>query len=610
MSRSIDQQILRYLENLDDSEDGFEQSDSDVEDEHAYYTSVHQLIQDLEDSDQESEDDEDIPQELSDEADEKPGPSNKPPKNLKRTISKPVWRNGHMHFDENKIAFQGESIWPDELMDCNTPYDFFSYFFTTDLKDKIVEESNSYATQNNISNPVSISRTDFNKYLGILIYSSVAKFPNTKSYWSNKYGYDPIRTTMPQKTFIKISNAIHFNSNDGFLPKDHPQHDKLYKIRPVIESLRERFGTIPMEQKLSIDEQMCATKIGHYMKQYLPNKPHKWGFKLYLLCSMEGFAHDFEVYSGSGKQTDLLSDEPNMGESANVVTRLTRNVPRDVNHILYFDNFYTSLPLVTHLAKEGIYSLGTVRVNRLRNAKLPDRKEIMKKNIPRGFHQECLTTIEGVDVSAIVWKDNKPVNLLSTYVGAEPTTTIARYDKKIHERVSIQCPKAVREYNAHMGGVDLMDSFIGRYEITVKSRKWTRRLFHHLVDMTVVNSWIIYKKVNHQIKSKPLNLREFRLHLADTLCNVGLPSAKRGRPSSSGIATKLQQKKHKGPAQAAPTTAVRLDQVSHWGVWSDKQTRCKYPDCKGFTYNYCEKCRVSLCNTRNNNCFYKYHHDL
>lgn len=375
MSRSIDQQILRYLENLDDSEDGFEQSDSDVEDEHAYYTSVHQLIQDLEDSDHESEDDEDIPQELSDEADEKPGPSNKPPKNLKRTISKPVWRNGHMHFDENKIAFQGESIWPDELMDCNTPYDFFFYFFTTDLKDKIVEESNSYATQNNISNPVSISRTDFNKYLGILIYSSVAKFPNTKSYWSNKYGYDPIRTTMPQKTFIKISNAIHFNSNDGFLPKDHPQHDKLYKIRPVIESLRERFGTIPMEQKLSIDEQMCATKIGHYMKQYLPNKPHKWGFKLYLLCSMEGFAHDFKVYSGSGKQTDLLSDEPNMGETANVVTRLTRNVPRDVNHILYFDNFYTSLPLVTHLAKEGIYSLGTVRVNRLRNAKLPDRKE-------------------------------------------------------------------------------------------------------------------------------------------------------------------------------------------------------------------------------------------
>lgn len=152
----------------------------------------------------------------------------------------------------------------------------------------------------------------------------------------------------------------------------------------------------------------------------MPNKPHKWGFKLYLICSLQGYAHRFEVCSGGGSKNNILPGEPDKGESGNTVVRLARLVTRNVNHIIYFDNFYTSVPLVIYLAKEGIFSLGTVRVNRLRNCKLPEKNIIMKKNVPRGFYEENVATVDDIDVSAVVWKDNKPVNLLSTYVGAEP----------------------------------------------------------------------------------------------------------------------------------------------------------------------------------------------
>ncbi|XP_037298030.1 vicilin-like seed storage protein At2g18540 [Manduca sexta] len=54
--------------------------------------------------------------------------------------------------------------------------------------------------------------------------------------------------------------------------------------------------------------------------------------------------------------------------------------------------------------------------------------------------------------------------------GAEPPTTVTRFDKSKKERVAIPCPKVIKEYNAHMGGVDLLASFIGRYHITMKSR--------------------------------------------------------------------------------------------------------------------------------------------
>lgn len=189
----------------------------------------------------------------------------------------------------------------------------------------------------------------------------------------------------------------------------------------------------------------------------------------------------------------------------------------------------------------------------------------------------------------MVWKDNKPVNLLSTYVGAEPATTILRFDKAKKERTPIPCPKAIREYNIHMGGVDLLDSFIGRYHIRIKSRKWTMRLFYHLLDVTVVNAWLAYKKLLLQKTQppKPPTLCEFRLELAESMSKSRMAintNGKRGRPSSSNLQSEIESKRRKGQVQVAPSKDIRLDQISHWAIWNDKQERCKFPGCSGFTY--------------------------
>lgn len=141
--------------------------------------------------------------------------------------------------------------------------------------------------------------------------------------------------------------------------------------------------------------------------------------------------------------------------------------------------------------------LGTVQRNRLgKSCKLPEKREIMKSNVPRGTYHENVASHEGHEFSATSWKDNKQVLLLSTYVGAEPADTITRYEKKLKANVQVSCSRVIKEYNAHMGGVDLMDSFIGRYHIRIKSRKWTTRLFYHLLNMTVINAWVLCKKVN------------------------------------------------------------------------------------------------------------------
>lgn len=151
---------------------------------------------------------------------------------------------------------------------------------------------------------------------------------------------------------------------------------------------------------------MCSTKAKHHLRQYMPNKPHKWGVKLFVLCDSHGFAFKFEVYNGAGDNV-VLPDTPNVCATSNVVIRLSQTIPNFQHFILYFDNFYTSIPLLVYLRSSGIYSLGTVRANRIPNCKLPLDSDI--KNEERGFSTENVTNALGVDVSTVLRKDNKCV---------------------------------------------------------------------------------------------------------------------------------------------------------------------------------------------------------
>lgn len=42
---------------------------------------------------------------------------------------------------------------------------------------------------------------------------------------------------------------------------------------------------------------MCASKVDQFMKQYLPNRLNKWGFKLFVLFSLSGYAYNFEIFT-------------------------------------------------------------------------------------------------------------------------------------------------------------------------------------------------------------------------------------------------------------------------------------------------------------------------
>ncbi|XP_065645634.1 piggyBac transposable element-derived protein 1-like [Hydra vulgaris] len=205
--------------------------------------------------------------------------------------------------------------------------------------------------------------------------------------------------------FEKIRQFIHSNDNTKYLPQGNLSHG-LHKIRLLIDHLNLESSMVPLDGYLSVDEQLCSTKVSHFLKQYIPMKPFKWGFKLFVICGVSGFAYKFEVYSGQeNKKAEI--DQPDVGASANVVKRLSTIIPANQIYRLYFDNYYTSLTLFAYLAKKGILSLGTVRHNRIPDCKFPTEK-IIKKDA-RGTSHEFVGEVNGIEISSLVWKNNKAV---------------------------------------------------------------------------------------------------------------------------------------------------------------------------------------------------------
>lgn len=173
---------------------------------------------------------------------------------------------------------------------------------------------------------------------------------------------------------------------------------------------------------------MCSFKGRHHRGQYMPGKPHKYEFTFFPLCGMSGNAYNFEIYTAS-KCYGSLPSELDLWTSSNDVVRLSLIVPEKENHKIYFDNYYTSLRLHIFLKSKGIFSLGTVRSGLVLNSQFLVLKTVSKINsLLWGSIYEYVTKVIRVEISSLMWVDNKCVSLLSTYAGTNLVSSVKRRD--------------------------------------------------------------------------------------------------------------------------------------------------------------------------------------
>ena len=90
-----------------------------------------------------------------------------------------------------------------------------------------------------------------------------------------------------------------------------------------------------------------------------------------MLCNATGLARNFEIYKGKIEPSENFPDN---SPSSNSVLRPCEIVPQQKNHIIYFDNWFTSVFLLATLDSVGIYALESVQENRLKGSHLDTEK--------------------------------------------------------------------------------------------------------------------------------------------------------------------------------------------------------------------------------------------
>ena len=63
---------------------------------------------------------------------------------------------------------------------------------------------------------------------------------------------------------------------------------------------------------------------------------------------------------------------------------------------------------------------------------------------------------------------NKAVKVNSNFLGAKPSATAIRYNRKERKHVQIKQPNVIKQYNNYIGRIDLADYMFANYRIGIK----------------------------------------------------------------------------------------------------------------------------------------------
>ena len=104
--------------------------------------------------------------------------------------------------------------------------------------------------------------------------------PTVDHYWSSDplFRVQPVTDLMPIKRFNKLLQALHFDNNRSAHERNHPNYDKLHKVRPLLIKLNVLFSNQCVQSSSqSIDDEMILFKVRSSLKQYMQLKPVKRG---------------------------------------------------------------------------------------------------------------------------------------------------------------------------------------------------------------------------------------------------------------------------------------------------------------------------------------------
>lgn len=473
------------------------------------------------------------------------------------------------------------------------PIDFFSLFVPESFFSHMTHETNLYAEQcqqqKRQRDPYwkPVNEDDLRKYIYINIMFGLIQLPEMRMYWSEDpmFRIAAVADALGRQRFQKIHQYLHLNDNTQQPDRDSPHHDPLFKVRPLLDTVRSTCNNIYRPSRdLSIDEAMIGFNGRLHFKQYIPSKPSPYGIKVWCLAeSKSGYMLNFSFYTGKNNNSDLPH-----GLGHHVVTNISQQFLHK-NHCFYFDNFFSSIKLAEDLLNMKTYSCSTTR---------PNRKGWPFKEKTTRRAAGSIKMLQKGPIVATQWIDKRQVNIISTCVNPRVSTATRRTKDG---PVDINIPLPVLTYNLNMGGVDLADQHRSYYSMGRPGMKWWRYAMWFIFQVAIVNSWLLLKKMNPQAqRDTPASSHlAFRKSLVESLLK-GPSLRKRSCPATTSVAARAEPASAKHNLLRMAGRKKRCYQCSKDGI--------KAPSGRPAETVYgCPFCKVHL---HKGHCYAKHHEEL
>jgi hypothetical protein len=446
--------------------------------------------------------------------------------------------------------------------------DFFHCMLPQQTLQTIAANTTAYAHHKGATPTWTTSVEDLWLFIAVHIFMGINDLPRAAMYWEERWQQPFVADAFSRNRFQELLRFFHIAppSPSGV------KHTVLDKIAPLITSCQRSFSTCLLPaQVLVVDESMVPFKGREPMKQYLPDKPTPWGYKVWCVAS-DKYLLNFDVYKG---RLERKKDNLTLHEQ---VVRLVQPYSNR-GHLLFLDNLFVTVGLFDHLERIGMRACGTVR---------PDRKglPVDVKEAGKRLAKGARTGWQRGNLSCLAWYDKRLVYFLTNHMGVDGMVS---FDQQRSHGITVTIikPEVVHEYNRHRGGVDTIDQLRGNYAMGRKSMKNWPSLAWWLIDMCIVNAFRLFTLQTRGTASQ----LEFRIALMEQLVQAYPPQrAPRGRarPARSG----------RPPQGHYPKRVVAKRDCAHCSEGRQHRVR---------SYYKCDRCERHLCIDP---CFRQWHEAL
>lgn len=135
-----------------------------------------------------------------------------------------------------------------------------------------------------------LTRAELKAWFGVIIGMGLLQLKgDIRKYWSVKHKLtrtDDFPEVFPSDRFFQILRYIHFADEEITITnRQLAGFDKFYKVRYIFNYLVPKFQEVyNPERDVAIDESMIKGQARMPARQFMKNKPTRWGLKVFALA--------------------------------------------------------------------------------------------------------------------------------------------------------------------------------------------------------------------------------------------------------------------------------------------------------------------------------------